>query len=159
MGSDVFRFIRVDRFFDDMNREDCFDTADMDGVSPNFRFVLASDCASDIEDCLDEDGTLVTPYNSNTGKGVTLIDNGSDDGLCSLMWSRGVNGERTMSVADSTVTYEFGEDKVPISAMFLVAVNNGTGYVIAYSIFDKTITVDGTLIMPVDGMVWSVRYG
>lgn len=154
-----FRFIRVDRFLDDMNREDCFDTADMDGISPLFRFVLATECASNIGDCLDEDGTLITPYNSTTGLGVNLFESEEDDGLCSLLWATGVNGERTMSVSDATVTYNIGEERVPIKAIFLVAINNGTGYVLAYSIFDKTIQVDGTLILPVDGMIWSIRYG
>lgn len=154
-----FKFIRVDSFFDDINREDCFDTQDMDGISPNFRFVLASECSQDIEKCLDVDGTLITPYNATTDIGVTLADVEDDDGVCSLLWSKGVNGERTMSVADSTVSYDLGEDKVPVKAIFLVAINNGTGYVIAYSIFDKTLLFDGTLILPVDGMIWSVHYG
>lgn len=154
-----FRFIRVDSFLDDMNREDCFDTQDMDGISPNFRFILASECASDINNCLDEDGTLINPYDSTTGKGVNILDIEESDGTCSMLWSKGVNGERTMSVSDSVITFDIGEDRVPIKAMFLVAINNGTGYVLAYCIFDKTIYVDGTLILPVDGMVWGVRYG
>ena len=154
-----FRFIRVDSFLDDMNREDCFDTQDMDGVSPNFRFILASECASDINDCLDEDGTLINPYNSETQIGVNILDIPESDGLCSMLWGKGINGERTMSVSDSVITFDIGEDRVPIKAMFLVAINNGTGYVIAYCIFDKTIYVDGTLVLPVDGMVWGIRYG
>ena len=154
-----FKFTRVDTFFDDINREDCFDTQDMDGVSPNFKFVLVSECSQDIEDCLDEDGTLESPYNSTTQRGVNIIETDYGDGLCSMLWGKGVNGERTMSVSDATVSYDFGEDKVPVKAIFLVAVNNGTGYVIAYSIFDRTLTFDGTLILPVDGLVWSVRYG
>ena len=154
-----FRFIRVDSFLDDINREDCFDTQDMDGVSPNFRFILASECASDITNCLDEDGTLINPYDSDTQMGVNILDIPESDGLCSMLWGKGVNGERTMSVSDSVVTFDIGEDRVPIKAMFLVAINNGTGYVIAYCIFDKTIYVDGTLILPVDGLVWGIRYG
>ena len=154
-----FMFIRVDSFFDDINRENCFDTQDMDGVSPNFRLVLASECASDINDCLDEDGTLITPYDSENNKGVSLVPVDGSDGLCSLLWSQGVNGERTMSMSDSTLTYDLGEDVVPIKALFLVAVNNGTGYVIAYCILDKEIEKKRTLILPVDGLVWSVRYG
>ena len=154
-----FRFIRVDSFLDDINREDCFDTQDMDGVSPNFRFILASECASDINNCLDKDGTLINPYDSSTQMGVNILDIPESDGLCSMLWSTGVNGERTMTVSDSVITFDIGENRVPIKAMFLVAVNNGTGYVIAYCIFDKTLYVDGTLILPVDGMVWGIRYG
>ena len=153
-----FEFIRVDKFLDDINREDCFDTQDMDGISPNFKFILVSECATDIEDCIDEDGTLRTPFNENTG--VTIIDtDGAEDGVCSLLWGKGVNGERTISVADSVVTYDLGENKEYIKGIFLCALAQGTGYVLAYCILDKTIEVDGTLIMPVDGMLWSIRYG
>ena len=148
-----FKFIRVDRFFDDMNREECFDTEDMDGVSPNFRFVLSSDCPQDIEECLDADGTLNTDA-------VTIVDtDNADDGLCSLLWSKGVNGERSMSISDSTVTFDFGDEKPDVNGIFLVNVSNGSGYVLAYCIFDKTLTFDGVLILPCNGLIWSIRYG
>ena len=32
-----FEFTRVDTFLDDINREDCFDTQDMDGKTLNYR--------------------------------------------------------------------------------------------------------------------------
>jgi hypothetical protein len=147
-----FNFIRVDSFMDDINREDCFDTRDMDGVSPNYKFVLASSCPSDINDCLDEDGTL----NEN----VNILQSiGVDDGVCSLLWSKAINGERTLSVADSTVTYSFSED-IQLQGVFLVNIANGSGYVLAYSISDKQITiVDNELICPCDGMIWTIKYG
>ena len=155
-----FKFTRVDSFLDDINREDCFDTHDMDGVSPNFKFILASECSQDIENCLDEDGTLRTPYDSSTDMGVTILETyGADDGLCSLLWSKGINGERTMSIADSTVSYDLGEDVVQFKGIFLCAIAEGTGYVLAYSILDKPLEKDGVLILPVDGMIWSIRYG
>lgn len=148
----LFDLMRVDSFMDDINREDCFDTRDMDGISPNYRFVLASDCPNTIEECIDEDGTL----NSS----VALIESdGVDDGFCSMLWSKGINGERTMSVSDSTVSYSFGENKVDLKAVFLVNIADGTGYVIAYCILDKSIAIDGDLILPVDGVVWSFKYG
>lgn len=148
-----FKFTRVDRFFDDMNREDCFDTEDMDGITPNYKFVLVSDCPSDIEDCIDTDGTLDESV-------VTIIDtDGEDDGLCSLLYSKGVNGERSISINDSTVSYDLGEESKTIRAIFLVNIANGTGYVLAYSIFDTTIEEDGALILPCNGLVWSIRYG
>ena len=53
MTDTVFEFTRVDSFMDDINREGCFDTNDMDGITPNYRIVLASDCPVNIEDCLD----------------------------------------------------------------------------------------------------------
>ena len=152
MGSS-FKFTRVDNFLDDMNREDCFDTRDMDGISPNYRFVLASECDQDIANCIDEDGTL----RSDT---VTLVDFiGADDGYCSLLWGRGINGERSISVSDSTVSYDLGEETAQVRGIFLIAIADGTGYVMAYCILDKTLEFDGTLILPVDGLVWSMRYG
>lgn len=148
-----FRFVRVDSFLDDINREDCFDTQDMDGISPNYRFVLASVTSSDIVDCIDEDGTLDMDN-------VQLIDTyGEDDGLCSLSYSKGINGERTITISDSTVTYDLGDDRVSFNAIFLINVANGTGYVLAYCIMDANIIEDGTLILPTNGAVWSIRYG
>lgn len=148
-----FKFTRVDSFFDDINREDCFDTQDMDGVTPNYKFVLVESCPQNIDDCLDSDGTLDTSV-------VSIIDtDGADDGMCSLLYSRGVNGERTISLNDSTVTYDLGEDAQSIRAIFLINVANGSGYVLAYSIFDKTIQENGILILPCNGLLWSIRYG
>lgn len=159
MVNTALEFIRVDSFLDDMNREDCFDTRDMDGISPNYRFVLASECSSDINECIDSEGTL-KEYDEETGTGVNLIDSiGVDDGYCSMLWSKGINGERTMSVADSTVSFDFGDGTYQIKGIFLVNIADGSGYVIAYCILDKGITVDGTAVFPCDGMVWSCYYG
>ncbi len=160
MQSNAIEFIRVDNFLDDINRDGCFDTADMDGISPNYQILLVSDCASNIEDCIDADGTLITPYSSTNNTGANIIDTlGDEDGYCSMLWSKGVNGERTMSVADSTVSYEFGEEPVKIKAFFLVNIADGSGYVIAYAIMDKHIEKDTSLICPTDGMIWSIKYG
>ena len=70
----VIDFIRVDSFLDDINRESCFDTNDMDGVSPNYRILLASDCSNDIDKCIDAEGTLITPYDSERDTGVNIIE-------------------------------------------------------------------------------------
>lgn len=156
----VIDFIRVDSFLDDINRESCFDTNDMDGVTPNYRIILASDCSNDIDRCIDAEGTLITPYDAERDTGVNIIESlGDDDGFCSMMWSKGVNGERTMSVSDSSVTYSFGDASVQIKGFFLCNVADGSGYVIAYAILDKGMEQVGSLICPTDGMVWSMRYG
>ena len=148
-----FKFTRVDSFIDDINREDCFDTQDMDGVTANYKFVLASDCPTDIEECLDEDGTLDSDE-------VTIIDtDGVGDGECALLYNKGINGERTISINNSTVSYDLGEDAKDIRAIFLCNIGNGSGYVIAYSILDKIIREKGTLILPCNGVIWSVHYG
>lgn len=156
----AIQFIRVDSFMDDINREGCFDTRDMDGVSPNYRIILASECASTIERCLDADGTLIMGYDALHDTGVNILETlDGDDGLCSLLWSKGINGERTMSVADSSVSFSFGDTSSPIKGFFLCSVGSGTGYVLAYNISDKPVEQNGSLICPTDGMVWSLRYG
>lgn len=147
-------FIRVDSFLDDMNREDCFDTADMDGVSTNFKIVLASNCPSDILDCLDEDGTL--------NEDVTLINTLSeDDGLVALQWVHGINGERTMSISSSVLVYNFPNIDISIKGAFLVSYRNGSGYVMAYCIDNMNIEIpkDKQLVIPITDNVVSFVYG
>ena len=152
MSDIAFEFTRVDTFFDDINREGCFDTLDMDGITPNYRMVLVSDCPNNISDCLDEDGTL----NDN----VTLVEHlGSEDGECSLLYSKGVNGERTISIGDSTVTYDLGDNNDELKAVFLVNTVEGSGYVLAYAINSYSFPIDGEIILPCDGVVWNIRYG
>jgi len=152
MSDYIFDFTRVDNFLDDINREGCFDTNDMDGLTPNYRMVLVSDCPNDIEQCLDDDGTL------NTEK-VTVIKVDSEDGECALLWSKGINGERTMSIAQSTVVYDLGDRNEELKAVFLVNTVEGSGYVLAYAINSYSFPVDGEIILPCDGMIWSIKYG
>lgn len=159
MSTSLFEFIRVDTFLDDMNRSDCFDTRDMDGVTPNYKIILVSDCASNVKDCIDDDGTLITPYDSTNNVGVNIIESeNSDDGTLALTYNHGINGERTISVADATISYDFGIDTVGVKGAFLVNISNGSGYVLAYAINNKPVNMDGTFISPVDGMIWSIRY-
>lgn len=147
-----FKFRRVDNFTYDMNRKDCFDLMDMDGVTNNFKFVLATECPTDIEECLDEDGTL----NDNVHILNTL---GEDDGLCSLLYSRGINGESKISVNTTSVVYEMTDEIDYIKGIFLVSYGNGSGYVLAYSINNVPLEVqDDTLILNTVGMVWGNHY-
>ena len=152
MSDYIFDFTRVDNFLDDMNREGCFDTQDMDGLTPNYRMVLVSDCPNDIEECIDDDGTLDTDK-------VTVIQTDSEDGECALLWSKGINGERTMSIAQSTVVYDLGDRNEELKAVFLVNTVEGSGYVLAYAINSYSFPVDGEIILPCDGMIWSIKYG
>lgn len=149
----VFEFTRVDSFLDDMNRSGKFDTLDMDGITPNYKMVLVSDCPNNIDDCIDEDGTLLD--DSVVHRVETL---GVDDGLCAMQWSKGINGERTMSIASSTVNYDLGDTQDDLKAVFLVNMVEGSGYVIAYAINSYSFPIDGEVILPCDGMVWSIRY-
>lgn len=148
----AFEFTRVDSFLDDMNREGCFDVLDMDGITPNYRMVLASDCPDDINECLDEDGTL----NEN----VSLVEDlDTEDGECALLWSKGINGERTISMASSTVKYDLKDKNSELKAVFLVNTVEGSGYVLAYAINSYSFPIDGEVILPCDGMLWSIVYG
>lgn len=152
VDSYVFEFTRVDSFLDDMNREGKFDTADMDGISKNYRMVLVSDCPNNIEECIDIDGTLTDS--------VSIIDTmGEDDGFCALLWSKGINGERTISIANSTVNYDLGDASEELKAVFLVNIVEGSGYVLAYAINSYSFPIDGEVILPCDGMLWSIKYG
>ena len=152
MSDYIFDFTRVDSFLDDINREGCFDTQDMDGLTPNYRMVLVSDCPNDIEECIDDDGTLDTEK-------VTVIQTDTEDGECALLWSKGINGERTMSIAQSTVVYNLGDRNEELKAVFLVNTVEGSGYVLAYAINSYSFPIDGEIILPVDGMIWSIKYG
>ena len=152
MSDYIFDFTRVDNFLDDINREGCFDTQDMDGLTPNYRMVLVSDCPNDIEQCIDDDGTLDTDK-------VTVIQVDSEDGECALLWSKGINGERTMSIAQSTVVYDLGDRNEELKAVFLVNTVEGSGYVLAYAINSYSFPIDGEIILPCDGMIWSIKYG
>ena len=152
MSEYVFDFTRVDSFLDNINREGCFDTQDMDGLTPNYRVVLASDCPNDIEKCLDDDGTL------NTAE-VDIIQTDTEDGQCALLWSKGINGERSISIAQSTVVYDLGDRNEELKAGFLVNTVEGSGYVLAYAINSYTFPIDGEIILPIDGMLWSIKYG
>lgn len=154
MANYIFEFTRVDNFLDDMNRDGKFDIYDMDGLTKNYKMVLVSDCPTDIEKCIDEDGTLL-------GDDIVhrIESLGVDDGMCSLLYSHGVNGERTISISDSVVSYDLGDNQEQLKAVFIVNMVDGSGYVIAYAINNYSFPVSGEVILPCDGMIWSIRYG
>lgn len=159
MSDSAFKFVKVDNFLDDINRNGCFDTADMDGVTPNFQIVLVSNCPQNINDCLDEDGTLIDDEID------FLYGEGDTDGECSLLWSKGVNAERTLSFGNPVVSYSFDKTGYEVKGAFLVSggvtfETEGSGYVLAYAINEKPIRLSDTnLTLNVDGMLTSIRYG
>ena len=159
MADTPFQFIIVDSFFDDINRDNCFDTNMMDGVTPNYHIVLYSECPDNINDCLDMDGTLI-----DSDDMIRIISEGERDGECALLWSKGINLERTLSIVNSNITFDFGENGEDIKAMFLVdgglsLETEGTGYVIAYAINSKSVNVPSQLVLPVDGMAVNITMG
>ena len=151
-NNSYFKFRRVDNFLYDMNRKDCFDVKDMDGDTPNFKFVLATNCPGNIDECLDEDGTL----NDKVELMTTL---GENDGLCPLLYSRGVNAEANISVNATSVVYEMTDTMDYVKGIFLVSYGNGSGYVLAYAINSVPLEIqDDTLILNTNGMIWGTHY-
>jgi hypothetical protein len=124
----------------------------MNGVDENFKFVLASECPSDINNCLDADGTL----NDNV---IILNTLGERDGLVPLLYNRGINGEATISVNATSVVYEMTDSVDTVKGIFLVSYANGSGYVLAYSINNVALAIlDDTLILNTAGMIWGTHY-
>lgn len=142
----IFNFKRVDTFFDDINRDGCFDTMDMDGLNKNFRIVVSTSCPDTITDCLDEYGTL--------NGDVTTIDIG-DNGLVALTYSKGLGGDRYISVAQGSFQVDVGDAFTDLKGLFLCS--EDTGYVLAYSIVPKTVLVKNEVVFPVNGVIWDVR--
>lgn len=144
--------IKVDTFFDDINREGCFDTQDMDGITPNYRIVFASKLPSytTVNDLIDSEGTLK--------EDVELINTG-DDTLIALSWNKGINADRSMTIGNiSSIVVDLGDVNIHAVACFLV--DNASGYVIAYNIQDKGITFNkDQAIFPINGMLLNIHNG
>lgn len=141
----IFDFTRVENFMDDYNIE--FFVADMDGINKNYEFVIADSCNDNIEDCLNDDGTLNTD--------VVHTVNIGDDGEVSLIYSKGVRGSRVISLGSSDVVMDVGDENVSMKAMFLRSIS--TGYVLAYCILARAVPITESVIFPASGLVWTIR--
>lgn len=148
----MYNLIVVDSFQDNINREGCFDTEDMDGISLNYRIVFANSIPSQyttINDCLDSEGTLK--------EDIGLINTG-DDGLIALQWNKGINSDRYITSGTSSILVDLGDVDVEVVGVFLV--DNATGFVMAYNIQDKGIRINkDQAIFPLDGLLWSIHHG
>lgn len=143
----IFDFTRVDRFMRDINREGCFDTEDMDGLSKNFRFVIATSLKSqNINDCLDLDGTIDTTV-------ATLYNASSDEGNVAILYADGVNGDATISIAQGDCVFDIGDLDINMAGIFLVS---DSGYVMAYSILNSPVPVTNQVVLPVNGVIWKI---
>ena len=143
----IFDFIRTPDFMDNFNRSGCFDVNDMDGINKNYEFVLSSSCPDNIEDCLDSEGCL-----KNT---VTTVNVG-DDGQISLLWSKGIGNDRTISLGgNSSVTLDVGDVNVMMKGLFLRDIS--TGYVLAYCILTRTVPITNEVVFPASGLLWNIR--
>lgn len=140
----IFDFIRVPNFMDDYNLQ--FFVAEMDGTSKNYEFVLSQSCPDNIEDCLNDDGGL----NSN----VATVDIGTQ-GEISLLYSKGVNNSRVITLSASSVVLDVGDIDVMMKGLFLRDIS--TGYVLAYCILQRTVPITNEVIFPASGVVWNIR--
>ena len=144
----LFSFTRVDNFYEIMINREEITTNMFDGVTKNFRIVLVEECNDNIRDNLNADGTL------NESVISTIYGANETDGECALLWSVGVNTNRSISIADSSVTYDFEDNMYYLKGAFLVVANSGV--VLAYSINNAPIPVTGSFTAPLDGMIWSI---
>ena len=148
----MINLIKVDSFFDDLNREGCFDSQDMDGVTPNYRIVFASKLPSynTVNDLFDSEGTLIDS--------VELINTG-DDTLIPLRWNKGINADRYITIGDvSSIVVDLGDVNITAVACFLV--DNSSGYVMAYNVQDKGIKFNkDQAIFPLTGLLLNIHNG
>ena len=115
-----------------------FDVASMNGAS-NFQLVVASYSPSDIEDCLDANGTL-----NNDVTVAQAID-------CGLKWQDDV------IKLNADVTWSIGDSIVPLKALFLRDKNSG--FVLGYSINNTSFEVTNQLKFNKDTIFWSIING
>lgn len=145
----LFSFTKVDDFHEILIDNENITTSMFDGVTKNFKIVLAEQCNDNIKDNLNADGTL------NTNEVVTIAGVDENNGNCAMLWSVGVNANRAITIADSSVTYDLGDESHMLKAAFLVTADSGI--VLCYSINNSPIPLGSSFTAPVDGMVWSIR--
>ena len=143
----LFSFTKIDDFFETIMDDDNITTDLFDGVTKNFKIVLCQACPANIGECLNDDGTL------DVSK-VSLIGTYETDGDCALSWNKGVNNNRVISIADSSVVYDLGDGTYLLKGAFLV--ENIGGKVLAYSINSSAMSVKDQIVIPVDGVVWNI---
>ena len=131
----LFDFYRVDTFFEQFNKK--FDVSDMDGTN-NFEIVVSSYSPNNINECLNNDGTLNTSVVTGT-----YVQN------LPLLWAN-----NTVKVAFD-VTFNFGTSIVPLKSLFIR--DKTTGYVMGYSIFMTTFNVTNQLVLDADTILWSIE--
>ena len=132
----IVDFKRVDSFFDEWNLK--FKVADMNATN-KFEVVVSSYSPNNIEECLNNDGTL-----SNTVTG-TYVEN------LALTWA-----DNVIRVAFD-VTFSFGDNVVPLKSLFIR--DKVTGYVMGYSIFMNTFNVSNQMVLDANTILWSIENG
>lgn len=142
-----YSFTKVDNFHEILIDREEITTSLFDGVTKNFRIVLVEACPSNIEDCLNLDGTLDDDK-------VSYITGEDGDGQCALLWNVGTNSNRTITISDANVSYTLGDGTFMLKGAFLVVENSGI--VLAYSINNGVMPITKSFNAPVGGVVWSI---
>lgn len=146
--STVFSFTRVDNFLELLIDNDNIKTTDFTDSENKFKIQLAQSCEDNISQNLNANGTL------NTNVVSLLIGQDSYDGDCSLVWQKGVNNNRYISLTNSSVNYELDDGTYMLKGAFIV--HKTTGIVLAYSINSAPVPVKNYINLPVDSMIWSI---
>ena len=141
----VFDLHRTPNFVDNMNRSGCFDVNHMDGSTKRYEFVLASACGNNIEDNL---------TNNALNNNVTVINVGTT-GQVALKYTNIGGNNRTISSPPSDLTITIGNNDVFLKGLFLR--DRTTGYVLAYSIFDKSFPITNNMVIPKDRILWTIK--
>ena len=145
----LFSLTKIDDFFEVMIDTASITTSLFDGTTNNFKIVLAEACQPNIADCLNDDGTI------NTDNVRLIQGTNATDGDCALLWSKGVNSNRSVIIASNSVYYDFADNTYLLKAAFLVV--KSSGVVLAYSINNAPTSVSVDATFPVDGNIWQIH--
>ena len=140
----IFDFSRVDNFYENLNIN--YSISDMNGAANKFDFILSSYSYDNIEDCINSNGVL---------KSEVITDNDYIKDA-PLVWSNNSDGTNSISLG-SDVTWDLGEDIVPIKAVFLVS--HSTNYVLGFCINMNPVQATNTLTFDEDTVLWTVSDG
>ena len=143
----IFDFRRTPNFIKNMNQSGCFNVNGMDGTTQNYEFVLASACEDNIEDNLNNDGTL-------KNSAVTTINVGTS-GRVALKFANIGGNNCTISLPATDTTVTIGNVDVYLKGLFLK--DRTSGYVIAYAILTKRIPITNQMVFPKDKIVWTIK--
>ncbi len=130
----LFDFQRSPSFLDNFNVK--FHLLEMNSSS-NFQIVFSTYAPTNIQDCLNDDGTL--------NDDVTIQE--SVD--CSLKWENEIISVR------NDVTWNIGDAYYPLKAVFVR--NKSNGYVMGYSINITSFEVTNEVIFEEGTILWSFR--
>ena len=144
----IFDFIRTPNFLNNMNQSGKFNVNKMDGQHKYYEFVLASNCADNIEDNLDGNGNLKTDGT------ISKINIGTSGQVILNFTSLGGNNRQIVSQSTNLVI-DMGDVNTFLKGVFLREIS--TTYPIAYCIFETAIPVTGTITIPKNSVIWTIN--